>query len=240
MLATFLAGCTTPSRYHVDKDYGPSVDLDMSEVKDVVPKWEPYSAGGNKTPYTVLGKTYHVLSTSNNFVEEGIASWYGHKFHGHLTSNGETYDMYAMSAAHKTLPIPSYVKVKNLDNGRTVVVRVNDRGPFHEGRIIDLSYAAASKLGYHNLGTANVAIESIDFLEPDRYVQIGAFSSLDNAKNLAQKIALWGEFDFRIKPENGIYKVQVGPLKNANQSQDMMTLFKSNGILQPLVVFDQI
>lgn len=238
-LVIVVAGCTAPSRYHVDKDYGPAVDLDMTQVPDAVPKWEPYSPGGNKSPYTVLGETYHVLPSSNGFQETGIGSWYGHKFHGHLTSNGETYDMYAMSAAHKTLPIPSYVKVTNLDNGRQVVVRVNDRGPFHEGRIIDLSYAAASKLGYHHQGTANVKVEAIDFDEPDRYVQAGAFSSLDNARGLGAKVAEWGTLKFRIKPENGIYKVQVGPLKTVGQSQEVVSLLESNGIINPIVVFDR-
>ncbi|GLQ32452.1 septal ring lytic transglycosylase RlpA family protein [Litoribrevibacter albus] len=238
-IALYLVGCTTPSRYHVEQDYGPSVDVDVSQVPDAVPKWEPYSSGGNKT-YRVRGETYNVLPSSNGYREEGIASWYGHKFHGHLTSNGETYDMYGMSAAHKTLPIPSYVRVTNTDNGRSVVVRVNDRGPFHEGRIIDLSYAAAAKLGYHNKGTAHVVVESIDMAEPSRYVQIGAFGSLDNAKRFRQKSEQWANSSFRIKPESGVFKVQIGPLKTLKEAQDMISLAKSNGILKPLVVFDRI
>lgn len=238
----YLAGCSTPkpSRYHVEQDYGPSVDIDVSQVPNAVPRWEPYSAGGNKSPYEVRGETYYVLSTSKGYKEEGIASWYGHKFHGHLTSNGETYDMYGMSAAHKTLPIPSYVRVTNQDNGRSVIVRVNDRGPFHEGRIIDLSYAAAAKLGYHKRGTANVLVESIDLSEPDRYVQIGAFGSLDNARNFRRQAELWAKTAFRIKPEAGIFKVQIGPLKTEKEALDMLSLAKSNGILSPLVVFDRI
>jgi len=236
----YLAGCSAPSRYHVDQDYGPSVDIDVSNVPDAVPRWEPYSAGGNKSPYTVLGETYQVLPSSKNFRQEGIGSWYGHKFHGHLTSNGETYDMYSMSAAHKTLPIPSYVRVTNVDNGRQVVVRVNDRGPFHEGRVIDLSYAAASRLGYHKKGTARVLIESIDMEEPGRYVQIGAFGSLDNAKNFRQKAQNWSlDSSFRIKPEANVYKVQIGPLKTLKETQDIVSLVKANGILKPLVVYDR-
>lgn len=238
-ISLYLIGCSSPSRYHVEQDYGPSVEVDVSRIPDAVPKWEPYSSGANDT-YRVRGETYHVLPTSNNFREVGIASWYGHKFHGHLTSNGETYDMYGMSAAHKSLPIPSYVRVTNVDNGRSVVVRVNDRGPFHDGRVIDLSYAAAAKLGYHKKGTAKVIVESIDMDVPDRYVQIGAFGSLDNARKLRQKSGHWTDRPFRIKPESGVFKVQIGPLKTAQEAQDMINLAKSNGILKPLVVFDRI
>lgn len=143
-------------------DGPPPRDIDVSNLPDAVPKVEPIRKAGNKSPYTVLGKTYRVLPTSLGYRERGIASWYGNKFHGRKTSNGEIYSMYAMTAAHKSLPIPSYVKVTNLDNGRTVIVRVNDRGPFHGGRIIDLSYAAAKKLDYSNQGTANVEVVAID------------------------------------------------------------------------------
>jgi len=234
-------GCSTsPSRYHVDQDYGPSVDVDVSAIPDATPRWEPYSSGGNKSPYIVRGETYHVLTSSKGFHQEGVASWYGHKFHGHLTSNGETYDMYGMSAAHKTLPIPSYVRVTNKDNGRSVVVRVNDRGPFHEGRVIDLSYAAAAKLGYHKQGTANVIVESLDFAEPDRYVQIGAFGSLDNARKFRERASTWATHSFRIKPESGVFKVQLGPLKTSQEAQDIVSLAKTNGIVKPIVVFDRI
>lgn len=241
LLCLYLIGCSsTPSRYHVEQDYGPSVEVDVSQIPDATPRWEPYSIGGNKSPYVVRGETYHVLPSSKGFYQEGIASWYGHKFHGHLTSNGETYDMYGMSAAHKTLPIPSYVRVTNIDNGRSVVVRVNDRGPFHEGRVIDLSYAAAAKLGYHKKGTAKVKVESLDFSEPDRYVQIGAFGSLDNARRFRQQASVWANTSFRIKPDAGIFKVQIGPLKTLKEAQDIVSLAESNGIVKPLVVFDRI
>lgn len=121
-----------------------------------------YPRAGNKSPYTVLGKTYHLLPTAKGYREVGIASWYGSKFHGRSTSNGEAYDMFAMTAAHKTLPIPAYVRVTNVDNGRSAIVRVNDRGPFHDDRIIDLSYAAARKLGVYANGTAKVEVVAID------------------------------------------------------------------------------
>lgn len=150
------------SRYQVAQDYGPETPLDVSHVPDAVPKVEPRTSAGNKSPYTVLGETYALLPADVPYVEEGLASWYGKKFHGHQTSNGEIYNMYGMTAAHKTLRIPTYVRVTNLDNQRSVIVRVNDRGPFHSDRIIDLSYAAARKLDYAERGTARVRVEAID------------------------------------------------------------------------------
>lgn len=149
------------SRYSLKKDVAPERDIDVSMIPNAVPRAEPYSARGNKTPYVVWGKTYHVLDSHEGYSETGLASWYGQKFHGHETSNGEIYDMYKMTAAHKSLPIPSYVLVENLDNGAEVIVRVNDRGPFHSDRIIDLSYAAAKKLGYKDKGTAKVRVTGI-------------------------------------------------------------------------------
>jgi rare lipoprotein A len=116
---------------------------------------------GNKNPYTINGRTYRVMDNEAGYNATGFASWYGRKFHGHLTSNGEVYDMFQLSAAHTTLPIPSYIRVTNLDNGKSIVARVNDRGPFHDGRIVDLSYAGAVMLGYANTGTARVRVEAI-------------------------------------------------------------------------------
>ncbi|HEX8541686.1 MAG TPA: septal ring lytic transglycosylase RlpA family protein [Pseudomonas sp.] len=142
------------------KDGAPWWDVDVSRIPDATPTLHngPYKAN----PYTVLGKTYFPLNDSRRYVASGTASWYGTKFHGQNTANGEVYDLYGMSAAHKTLPLPSYVRVTNLDNNRTVILRVNDRGPFYSDRIIDLSYAAAKKLGYAETGTARVKVEGID------------------------------------------------------------------------------
>lgn len=142
------------------KDGAPWWDVDVSRIPDAIPTLHtgPYKAN----PYTVLGKTYFPLSDSKAYVATGTASWYGTKFHGQNTANGEVYDLYGMSAAHKTLPLPSYVRVTNLDNSRSVILRVNDRGPFYSDRIIDLSYAAAKKLGYAEIGTARVKVEGID------------------------------------------------------------------------------
>ena len=142
------------------KDGAPWWDVDVSRIPDATPTLHsgPYKAN----PYTVLGKTYFPQQESKSYVASGTASWYGTKFHGQNTANGEVYDLYGMSAAHKTLPLPSYVRVTNLDNNKTVILRVNDRGPFYSDRIIDLSYAAAKKLGYAETGTARVKVEGID------------------------------------------------------------------------------
>ncbi len=165
LVTGLLAGCSTSSTVNkptAEKDYGPRSPVDVSHIPDAVPRHEPRTIAGNKSPYTILGKTYYVLPQSSGYKEQGIASWYGNKFHGKNTANGEVYNIYAMTAAHKTLPIPSYVRVRNLENGKSIVVRVNDRGPFHSGRIIDLSYAGAKKLGFIDKGTARVEVEAID------------------------------------------------------------------------------
>ncbi len=157
-----LSGCQNGDAFARLKDSGPSHDVDVSQLADAVPRVDPITIAGNKNPYTVNGVTYQLMPAAKGYSEEGMASWYGNKFHGRKTSNGEIYSMYGMTAAHKTLPIPAYVRVTNLANGRQIIVRVNDRGPFHGGRIIDLSYAGAKKLGYAKTGTARVRVEVID------------------------------------------------------------------------------
>ncbi len=166
-LVCLLYACSTQREGYSDGP--PPRDVDVSNLADAVPKVEPITRAGNPNPYTVFGKTYHLLPVGAPYRERGEASWYGRKFHGQKTSNGETYSMYGMTAAHKTLRIPSYVRVTNLENGRSVIVRVNDRGPFHGNRIIDLSYAAAKKLGYSDKGTAEVEVEAIDPTTFNRY-----------------------------------------------------------------------
>jgi len=161
MLAS-LSGCQSGDSFARLKDSGPGHEVDVSQLADAVPRVDPITIAGNKNPYTVNGRTYQLMPSAKGYSEEGMASWYGNKFHGRKTSNGETYSMYGMTAAHKTLPIPAYVRVTNLANGRQIIVRVNDRGPFHAGRIIDLSYAGAKKLGYHQHGTARVRVDAID------------------------------------------------------------------------------
>lgn len=142
-------------------DGGPAIPPDISHLVEPEPTGEAPARYGNRSPYTVLGKSYHVLPSAEGYLARGIASWYGSKFHGRATSSLEPYDMYQFSAAHKSLPLPTHVRVTNLENGRSVVVRVNDRGPFHADRLIDLSYAAAVKLGVHVNGTAPVEIRAL-------------------------------------------------------------------------------
>ena len=156
--STGISGPDDYSRPH--KDGAPWWDVDVSSIPDATPM--PHNGPFKANPYTVLGKTYYPIGDGRNYRATGTASWYGTKFHGQPTANGEKYDLYGMSAAHKTLPLPSYVRVTNLDNGKAVVLRVNDRGPFYSDRIIDLSFAAAKKLGYAETGTARVKVEGID------------------------------------------------------------------------------
>ncbi|WP_354444452.1 septal ring lytic transglycosylase RlpA family protein [Marinobacter sp. MBR-99] len=171
-----LAGCSSApkstssgpdhsSRYSIKQDRAPSGNFDVSGLQDAVPRYEQPRNAGNMAQYKVWGKTYRVMDSNDGYVARGVASWYGEKFHGHKTSNGEIFDMYSMSAAHKSLRIPSYARVTNLENGRSVIVRVNDRGPFHDDRLIDLSYAAAKKLGYKSRGTARVEVAAITVRE---------------------------------------------------------------------------
>ena len=171
------------------RDGPPSRTISASDVKDAVPKYEPRSPYGNGPVYEVWGKSYRVMDSAVGYREKGNASWYGSKFHGRSTSSGEPYDLYKATAAHKTLPLPTYAEVTNLDNGKTVIVKINDRGPFHSDRIIDLSYAAALKIGMVEQGTGRVDVRAITFdgqdanarLSDDTYLQVGAFSNRDTA-----------------------------------------------------------
>lgn len=196
-------------------DASPMGDLDISQLQEPTPRNEPKAKYGNKSPYHVLNKKYTVLDSAVGYKERGISSWYGTKFHGRKTSSQEIYDMCQFSAAHKSLPIPSYARVTRLDTGQSVIVRVNDRGPFHEGRIIDLSFAAATKLGINKVGTAKVEVEAINVsdqsivgplvvtaplalpqtvLAPEifnssrSFIQIASYSNKDNAKILLDKL----------------------------------------------------
>ena len=149
-------------RYAMDSDAYPELPPDVSDVPDAVPRVEPLARSGNRPTYEVWGKTYHVLPNADGYAERGVASWYGKKFHGYATDRGEIYDMYKMSAAHRSLPLPTYARITNLDNDRSVIVKVNDRGPFHGDRLIDLSYAAAARLDILRNGTGRVRVEAID------------------------------------------------------------------------------
>jgi len=224
----------------------------QAQQRDLVAKKTTPSERGNPPSYVVFGKRYHVLSSSKGFRQRGVASWYGTKFHGRPTSSGEVYNMHAMTAAHKTLPIPVYVHVKNLDNGRSIVVRVNDRGPFITGRIIDLSYAAAKKLGVDGPGTANVEISALrageskptsvvrsipltdesDFNVP-LFIQMGSFSNPVNANNLVQNLIDANESTARVsrlQTDQGLYyRVRVGPLFDIDEANAIVRRLKTKG-----------
>lgn len=200
---------------------GPSSrKITPADVRDAVPQQEPRARYGNHSPYTVFGKTYTVMGSSKGYRERGIASWYGSKFHGRRTSSGEPYDMHLATAAHKRLPLPTYAKVTNLDNGRSMIVKINDRGPFHEDRIIDLSYAAAVKLGVDKTGTARVEVTAIN-MEPPRnevarssdgaFLQVGAFGQRRTAEDLAGKMMAAQLKPVSVKKSKGLYKVWIGP-----------------------------
>lgn len=187
ILLTVLTACST-SRYQHANDSTPSRLPNQAELKDAIARAEAHSRGGNKD-YRVRGIDYKVLNSAENFEQTGIASWYGKKFHGHLTSNGEIYDMYSMSAAHKNLPLPTYLKVTNLANNKSVIVRANDRGPFHQSRIIDLSYSAAYKLDMLKTGTAEVKITAItEFGKKPVNDNLSALEQATNNKNQASPL----------------------------------------------------
>jgi rare lipoprotein A len=159
-LAALLCGCATHGGYYKGDGPGGPPPVNLDKMADATPRAEPLNRGANE-PYTALGRKYIPYTSLKVYRARGVATWYGRKFHGKKTASGERYDMYAMSAAHTILPIPSYARVTNLSNGKSVVVRINDRGPFHADRIIDLSYAAAYKLGYVGAGSAKVEVEAI-------------------------------------------------------------------------------
>ena len=251
--AAMFVGCAGPS-----VDRAPKRPPDLGSVPDAVPKVEPRSASGNPPFYEVYGRRYHVLPTASGYRERGVASWYGEKFHGRRTSSGEPYDMYAMTAAHKTLPLPAYVRVTNLENRRSIVVRVNDRGPFVDNRLIDLSYAAAVRLDMITEGTAMVQVEAIDPSArataapvaeqppPDDavYVQAGAFRSRLNAESLAQRIraeavGLPGVYVLEDKSGNlPIYRVRIGPISGVEDFDRVVEKMTMIGIPDAYLALD--
>ncbi len=212
---------------------------------DAVPRAEAKSRYGNPKSYVVFGKRYYVRGSSVGYEERGIASWYGKKFHGRKTSNGETYDMYAMTAAHKSLPLPTYVQVTNLENGRQTILRVNDRGPFHGNRIIDLSYSAARKLGIIAKGTGLVNVRALQSGEQPAttqtqvaqrknsnviqkvriYLQAGAFSLRENAINLKTRLASMTQHNVLIQSARSnvgdIFRVRLGPLNSVADADQL-------------------
>ncbi len=219
------------NRYTIQQDGAPTKIHNVS-FKEPVPTKEPLSRYGNPTEYKVDGRTYQVMKSSTGYKTRGVASWYGTKFHKQRTSSGEPYNMYVMSAAHKTLPLPTYVKVKNLDNGREAVVKVNDRGPFHADRVIDLSYAAALKLGVFPKGTARVEIETLagPSGQAHYYLQAGAFSSEASAKRLKDKLARITPSPVFIEHYKQHYIVRVGPFAAKKMADGLKSQLARNGV----------
>ena len=233
ILTALVAACSAPpeSRYPQARDAAPVRHISAHEVKDAVPRPDPILAAGNISPYTVNGVRYEVLQDASTYRQRGTASWYGTKFHGHETSNGEIFDLYQATAAHKTLPIPCYARVTNLENGRSVVVRVNDRGPFHDDRLIDLSYGAAVKLGYMERGTAPVEVEVIQVAGVDdrrdatngnyRYLQLGAYGSQASALRLKAELQSLLTAPVSVSHvqlgDDLLYRVRVGPVASNDE-----------------------
>ena len=269
-LLLLLGACGTLPRgggYYEDDGPHDRPHVDISKIPDAVPRSEPLSATGNK-PYTVFGVAYQPLPSARGYRERGVASWYGKKFHGKRTSSGEAYDMYAMTAAHKTLPIPCYVRVRNLQNGRSVVVRVNDRGPFLHNRVIDLSYAAAARLDILATGTGVVEVEAIDgdappttlaravqvipmaqaaepeaeaLAAPKLAVQVGAFAQQDNAHTLRLRLEQAGLPVYIQPPTDGgvsLYRVRLGPIDNVEHGDRLIAEAARLGLSDAVIVVE--
>lgn len=262
LLAVALSACgTLPNMTRVEPSDGPPRQaVDLSRIPDAVPRVEPFSKYGNPDSYLIGYQRYYVLRDNTGYVERGVASWYGTKFHGKRTSSGEPYDMYAMTAAHKTLPLPTYARVTNLRNGRTVVVKINDRGPFKDNRLIDLSYAAATRLGITAEGTGLVEVRALDPRNPEPvrnpgpvtaaapadnpslYLQIGAFSSAENAERLRTRLGNVAQGNVRIVraeiDRQTIYRVRIGPIAGVDEADRMSRELALLGLEDSRIVID--
>jgi len=274
LLACLLGGCAiqtqerrSGSRYSMEHDSGPrDQEFDVSRVVEPEPRYEEPTSAGNQSPYEVWGQTYEVLETASGYEATGTASWYGRKFHGHRTSNGETYNMYRLTAAHRSLPLPSYLRVTNLENDRSTIVRVNDRGPFHGERLIDLSYAAARVLGFEDQGTTRVHIEAVatrpgsretdsdpaqepqvsadssraDEKEEKLFVQVGAFGNLSSATRLRDKLFLIAGSNVHlveaVDGADAIHRVWVGPFDNRKDAEQEKNAIERNNLGQPIII----
>ncbi len=243
LVTVLFTGCSSRGPLE-PRDAAPPAPLDISHIPNAVPRPEPPSRYGNPASYVVYGKRYYTMPSSKGYKERGLASWYGTKFQGKRTSSGEPYDLYAMTAAHRSLPLPTYVEVKNLQNGRSVIVKVNDRGPFRKDRIIDLSYTAAVKLGILDYGTGLVEVHAIDTsgAETSRsatqeharlYLQVGAFRERRYAEQLRANIEAQRIGKVRIVELAGgstPYTVRVGPLQDAGEVERVNRELKTLGI----------
>jgi rare lipoprotein A len=265
-LMSTLAGCAlvgshapasgTPARTTpVPPAALPPVPVNIAAIPDAVPRIEARSRSGNPPVYNVLGRRYTLLPSPEGYVERGVASWYGPGFHGISTSMGEPYDMYGMTAAHKTLPIPCYARVTNLLNGRSVVVRINDRGPFVANRLIDLSYTAAAKLDMLRGGTAMVEVRVVtpdnpqdqaltratETPPPTLYIQAGAFAVPENARALLlrlQRAGLNNAFIVPPPPASRLYRVRVGPVASVVDFDNLVARLATLGVPDARLALD--
>lgn len=243
-LAMLLLACSgSGPRVVWEGDGAPIAPIGPEDVADAVPRPDPILRAGNTSPYRVDGVEYQVLATAAGYDETGIASWYGTKFHGNPTANGEVYDLYLATAAHRSLPIPSYARVTNLGNGREVIVRVNDRGPFHAERLIDLSYAAAVRLGFVDQGTARVRVQVLAMAGIDdrrsldsgeyRYLQLGAFASASAADSLRESVAALVTVPVMVTPVDvggqRLNRVRVGPVADGAELRRLQDLLLTRG-----------
>jgi rare lipoprotein A len=256
LLLLVLTGCASSGGGGAPGDGPPAGPYDLSDVEPAVPRAEPRSRYGNPKSYEVFGHRYYVMESADGYRERGIASWYGRKFHGRRTSSGEPYDMLKMTAAHKSLPLPTYVRVTNLENGRSVVVKVNDRGPFVHNRIIDLSYAAARKLDIVAKGTGLVEVVAIGPREPAPepvkaalspppagpapiiYIQVGAYSQRESAERVRAELLLKGITETVVKDGAGIYRVRIGPLASVDMADRTAQRLEALGVMDYHVVLD--
>jgi rare lipoprotein A len=245
-LAALLAGCAS-TRHRETTPAGnlPPLPRNLATVPNAIPRFVPRAPHGNPPFYDVEGKRYYVLATAQGYEATGVASWYGPTFDGLRTADGDRYDMYAMTAAHKTLPLPCYVRITNLGNGRSVVVKVNDRGPFVANRLIDLSYMAAAKLGMLGTGTALVDVRAItpeapapltrvaETPPPVLYVQVGAFALRRNAEHVLTRLqaaGLAGSFIFGPPVARGdLYRVRIGPVNGVPQFDQLVARLSALG-----------
>jgi rare lipoprotein A len=259
LTASLVSACVSGGPYDGPPRSGSNIPRELPG--DAQPREEPRSRYGNGPYYKVRGRNYRVLDSSHGYQERGVASWYGKKFHGRMTSNQEPYDMYAMTAAHKTLPLPTYVRVRNLKNNRSIVVRVNDRGPFVDNRLIDLSYSAAIKLDMVKDGTGLVEVTAISFDEPVTetmaragpentptavnstiFVQVGAFGDEGNARrrySLLRKNGFRQAFVHKDESRNpALFRVRIGPIANVDQYDAIVERLQRIGIRETHLVTD--
>ena len=216
---------------------GPStLDLKAEDIADAMPQAEPLARYGNHSPYEVFGKKYYVMPSNDGYHEKGVASWYGSKFHGRRTSSGEPYDMHLATAAHKTLPLPSYAEVTNLDNGRKVIVKINDRGPFKDDRLIDMSYGAALRLDMIGSGTANVDVRVIDVADSaavdhsrvagsnnsGTWLQAGAYGRREGAEELVSQLERAQLFPVSIHQLDELFRVWLGPYSSNTEVESVI------------------